>query len=92
MLLITLFLGDVDEQVLNSTPIQTSQKVTESTNKNSSQLLGSGNKRSIRKVDTSGSKKNLKRKSTDIQSYFTNSGNYVHNYVHDYSTCSYIRM
>ena len=70
----TILVEDIDEQVLNSTPIQISQKVTGSTNMNSGQLLGNSNKRSIRKVDTGGSKKNLKRKSADIQSYFTNSG------------------
>ena len=70
----TILVEDIDEQVFNSTPIQISQKVTGSTNMNSGQLLGNSNKRSIRKVDTGGSKKNLKRKSADIQSYFTNSG------------------
>ena len=64
---------NIDEHLLNSTPIQVSQRVSGSTDKNSSQLFG-GIKRSIKKVDTSGSKKNSKCKSADIQSYFTNSG------------------
>ena len=64
---------DINEHLLNSTPIQVSQNVSGSIDKNSRQLFG-GNKRSVKKVDTSGSKKNSKCKSADIQSYFTNSG------------------
>ena len=64
---------NIDEHLLNSAPIQVSQRVSGSTDKNSSQLFG-GIKRSIKKVDTSGSKKNSKCKSANIQSYFTNSG------------------
>ena len=58
-------------QLLNSTCDQT-KEVMGSTNKNSSWLLS--NNRSMRKVDTSESVKKLKRKSADIQSYFTSSG------------------
>ena len=67
----TVSVEDNDKQALNSTPGQI-KEVMGSTIKNSSQLL-SYNK-SIRKADTSGSKRNLKRKSVDIQSYFTSSG------------------
>ena len=66
----TVSMEDNDEQALNSTSDQI-KEVMGSTNKNSSRLL-SYNK-STRKVDNSGSK-NLKRKSADIQSYFTNAG------------------
>ena len=72
---------DIDEYLLNSTPIQVSQRVSGSTDKNSSQLFG-GNKRSIKKIDTSGSKKNSKRKNADIQSYFMNSGIKFHAYTY----------
>ena len=74
----TVSVEDNDKQALNSTPGQI-KEVMESTNKNSSRLL-SYNK-SIRKADTSGSKKNLKRKSVDIQSYFTCSGVIITMYV-----------
>ena len=70
----TVSVEDNDEQALNSTPGQI-KEVMESTIKNSSY------NKSIRKADTSGSKKNLKRKSVDIQSYFTSSGVVITMYV-----------
>ena len=78
----TISVDNNDEQLLKSTCDQT-KEVMGSTNKNSSWLLS--NNRSIRKVDTSGSVKKLKRKSADIQSYFTSSGIVVTMYM-----CMYI--
>ena len=59
---------DNNEQSLNSTCDQM-KIVMGSTNKDSL-----SNNKSMRKVDSSGSVKNLKRKSSNIQSYFTIAG------------------
>ena len=71
----TISVEDNNEQSLKSTRDQMKGAMG-STNKDSSWLLS--NNRSIREVDTSGSVKNLKRKSSNIQSYFMMvSGTYI---------------
>ena len=64
----TVSVRNNDEHTLQSTCNQVNE-VMRSTSKNSDQLVSNN-----RNIDASGSRKNPKRKSADIQNYFTSSG------------------